>query len=131
MKRWTRLAAAVIGLAAPATGQVRTGEPAAQSPSGQDEVSPLVRATIFVRDQTKSLALYRDLLGMHVFFDHYWANDGINAIMATHGETLRAVVLGPGDQVFGKLGIYQLDAASSPRRPSSRPTRPRRASSAK
>ena len=76
-----------------------------------------MRATIFVRDQAKSLALYRDLLGMNVFFDHYWDNEGINAIMATHHATLHAVVLGSGDHVFGRLGIYQLDAASVAKSP--------------
>jgi catechol 2,3-dioxygenase-like lactoylglutathione lyase family enzyme len=80
-------------------------------------VSPINRATIFVRDQEKSLKLYRDLLGLHVFFNNYWDNGGINAIMNTHGETLRAIVVESGDGVFGKLGIYQLSAASVAKAP--------------
>jgi len=32
--------------------------------------------------------------------------------MGTKGETLRAIVVESGDGVFGKLGIYQLSAAS-------------------
>lgn len=70
------------------------------------------RTTIFVRDQERSLELYRDLLGMKIFFDNCWNNEGINAIMGTEGETLRAVVLEASDGLYGKLGLYQLSAAS-------------------
>jgi len=80
-------------------------------------VSPINRATIFVRDQERSLKLYRDLLGLRVFFNNYWDNGGINAIMNTQGETLRAIVVESGDGVFGKLGIYQLSAASVAKAP--------------
>jgi catechol 2,3-dioxygenase-like lactoylglutathione lyase family enzyme len=82
------------------------------------KISPMNRATIFVRDQEKSLKLYRDLLGLHVWFNNYWDNDGINAIMNTHGATLRAVALESGDSVFGKLGIYQLGPAEKAKAPS-------------
>lgn len=71
------------------------------------------RATIFVRDRAKSMKLYRDILGMRVFFDNFWDSPPINAIMGTSGETLRGTVLeGSGSPLYGKLGIYQLSPAS-------------------
>lgn len=75
-------------------------------------LSPMNRATIFVRDLDASLALYRDLLGLQPMFDNFWDNEGINAIMNTEGRTLRAVVLRSGESVVGNLGVYQLDSAS-------------------
>ena len=72
------------------------------------KITPMNRATIFVRDQEASLKLYRDILGMRVWFNNFWDNDGINAIMNTKGLTLKAIALESGDSVFGKLGIYEL-----------------------
>jgi catechol 2,3-dioxygenase-like lactoylglutathione lyase family enzyme len=106
LSAWT-LGALVMTSLASAAGNVPEGF----------HVSPINRATIFVRDQQKSLKLYRDLLGLRVFFNNYWDNDGINAIMDTKGETLRAIVVESGDNVFGKLGIYQLSAASVAKAP--------------
>jgi catechol 2,3-dioxygenase-like lactoylglutathione lyase family enzyme len=81
-------------------------------------VTPMNRATFFVRDQEESLKLYRDILGMRIYFHNFWDNDGINAVMNTTGESLRAIVLeGSSDNVFGKLGIYQLSAASVAKAP--------------
>ncbi len=97
---------------APNTPVMRPGRPASEPPQPGSHVTAMHRATIFVRDQEKSLKLYRDLLGMKVFFDNYWDNDSINAIMATQGETLRAVALEGNEGLYGKLGLYQLSAAS-------------------
>ena len=57
------------------------------------KITPMNRATIFVRDQEASLKLYRDILGMRVWFNNFWDNDGINAIMNTKGLTLKAIAL--------------------------------------
>ena len=91
---------------------MRSGRPASEPPQPGSHVTAMHRATIFVRDQERSLELYRDLLGMRVFFDNYWDNDSINAIMATQGETLRAVALEGNEGLYGKLGLYQLSVAS-------------------
>lgn len=88
------------------------GRPLWEPPQPGFRVTAMHRATIFVRDLEKSLKLYRDILGMTIFFDNSWNNDGINAIMATQGETLRAVVLEGSEGFYGKLGIYQLSAES-------------------
>ena len=73
-------------------------------------VSPINRATIFVRDQEKSLKLYRDILGMKIWVNNMWPaeGNGLNTIMNTKGLPLHAIILGSGDSVFGRLGIYQL-----------------------
>ncbi len=71
-------------------------------------VSPIARATIFVRDLDESLKLYRDILGLKPWFDNYWKGPGINAIMGTEGRELRATVLRSGDAAFGNIGLYQL-----------------------
>lgn len=80
-------------------------------------VSPIARATIFVRDLEESLKLYRDLLGLKPWFDNYWKGEVINAIMGTDGRELRATVLRSGDAAFGNIGLYQLykeDGAAAP-----------------
>jgi catechol 2,3-dioxygenase-like lactoylglutathione lyase family enzyme len=120
MKSTRRLSRfALSGLLLTVLSEVAINAASAASPTVPDGfgVSPINRATIFVRDQERSLKLYRDLLGMHVFFNNYWDNGGINAIMNTQGETLRAIVVESGDGVFGKLGIYQLSAASVAKAP--------------
>ncbi len=71
-------------------------------------VSPMARATIFVRDLEESLKLYRDILGLEPWFDNYWKGDSINRIMGTEGRELRATVLRSGDAAFGNIGLYQL-----------------------
>ena len=72
------------------------------------EVSPIARATIFVRDLEESLKLYRDILGLKPWFDNYWKGSTINRIMGTDGLELRATVLRSGETAFGNIGIYQL-----------------------
>jgi catechol 2,3-dioxygenase-like lactoylglutathione lyase family enzyme len=84
-------------------------------------VSPIARATIFVRDLDESLKLYRDILGLEPWFDNYWKGSGINAIMGTEGRELRATVLRSGDVAFGNIGLYQLyQEDGTPPRPSQR-----------
>jgi catechol 2,3-dioxygenase-like lactoylglutathione lyase family enzyme len=82
------------------------------------KITPMNRATFFIRDQEKSLKLYRDILGMRVFFHNYWDNGGINEVMNTKGESLNAIVLEGSSEVgFGKLGLYQLGPESVAKAP--------------
>lgn len=93
---------------APATPRQRT-----QPPEPGYHVTAIHRTSIFVRDREASLRLYRDILGMKVYFDNAWDNPGINAVMGTRNETLRATVLeGSGSPLYGKFGIYQLSPAA-------------------
>ena len=72
------------------------------------KLAPLARATIFVRDISRSLVLYQQILGMQVMFDHLWTGDRINSILGRDGLGLRAVVLMSGVSAQGNLGLYQL-----------------------
>jgi|TARA_B110000305_G_C19105815_1_gene477415 catechol 2,3-dioxygenase-like lactoylglutathione lyase family enzyme len=71
-------------------------------------VSPMNRATIFVRNLDESLRLYRDLLGLRVLIDLRTDGDEINEIMGTQGSALRAVILQSGDSLLGNIGIYEI-----------------------
>lgn len=71
-------------------------------------VSPMNRATIFVRDLDESLRLYRDLLGLEIRVEALTEGDRINEIMGTKGYALRAVILQSGDSVVGNIGIYEI-----------------------
>ena len=71
-------------------------------------VSPMNRATIFVRDLDKSLQLYRDLLGLEIRVEALTEGDRINEIMGTKGYALRAVILQSGESLVGNIGIYEI-----------------------
>lgn len=85
-------------------------------------VSPMNRATIFVRDLDESLKLYRDLLGLTIRVEMVTEGDAINEIMGTKGYALRAVILQSGDSIVGNIGIYEIidDDRSSVPPPSDR-----------
>ncbi len=114
------VAAAWVAVPAVAKGDRAPDEVTNMLPAGQTRtpveivfpdgfaVSPIARATIFVRDLDESLKLYRDILGLEPWFDNYWKGGGINAIMGTDGLELRATVLRSGDAAFGNIGLYQL-----------------------
>ncbi len=116
-----------LSFAAPAGQSAGVPAPGSPPPTARKPTPPpepgmkltaMNRATFFVRNQEESLKLYRDLLGLKVYFNNFWDNAGINEVMGTKGETLNAIVLeGSGDPVFGKLGIYQLSAASVAKAP--------------
>jgi len=71
-------------------------------------VSPMNRATIFVRDLDESLQLYRDLLGLKIRVEMVTEGDAINEILGTKGRTLRAVILQSGDSIVGNIGVYEI-----------------------
>ncbi len=71
-------------------------------------VSPMTRATIFVRDLDESLKLYRDLLGLTTRVDTIVEGLRINEIMGTTDYGLKAVILQSGDSIVGNIGIYEI-----------------------
>lgn len=71
-------------------------------------VSPMARATIFVRSQAESLKLYRDILGLKPYIDNLVEGAPINTIMGTKGIALKAAILQSGDSISGNLGIYEI-----------------------
>ncbi|MDX2143866.1 MAG: VOC family protein [Rhodospirillaceae bacterium] len=71
-------------------------------------LSPLSRATIFVRDQEESLKLYRDILGLRVRADREFNDARFNQILGTQGLTIKVKILQSGDVVYGNVGLFQL-----------------------
>ena len=77
-------------------------------------VEPLARTTIFVRDFERSLAFYRDLLGLSVLFDITLPNPSASQITNENAEALRIIVLTAGDTEIGNIGLAQPLGANPP-----------------
>jgi catechol 2,3-dioxygenase-like lactoylglutathione lyase family enzyme len=73
-------------------------------------VTPLKRTSIFVRDMEKSLAFYRDVLGMRVWMEG-GANDDLPAIYQLLGMPpcrTRWAILQSGEADWGMVGLFEL-----------------------
>jgi catechol 2,3-dioxygenase-like lactoylglutathione lyase family enzyme len=68
-------------------------------------LSPLRRATVFVGDIDRSLAFYRDLLGMEVFYDQVIDAPETSRFLGVEGATTRVVSLQAGGTPFGMVGL--------------------------
>lgn len=74
------------------------------------EANPLDlrRTTLVVRDIEKSLALYRDALGMTVEYDQELTSPGLSMRYGADGENRsRLVLLKANDSFIGMLGLWQ------------------------
>lgn len=68
----------------------------------------LRRTTLVVRDIEKSLALYRDALGMTVEYDEELTSPGLSTRFGADGENRsRLVLLKANDSYIGMLGLWQ------------------------
>lgn len=68
----------------------------------------LRRTTLVVRDIEKSLALYRDALGMTVEYDQELTSPGLSSRYQADGENRsRLVLLKANDGFIGMLGLWQ------------------------
>lgn len=65
------------------------------------------RATIIVRDMEKSLALYRDVIGLQVNYDTTVQTSGVALPAGEPGATARLVLLNANDPWVGWLGLMQ------------------------
>jgi catechol 2,3-dioxygenase-like lactoylglutathione lyase family enzyme len=80
-------------------------------------LSPLRRTTIFVNDMERSLELYRDVLGMTVFYDQVIAAPETAQFLGVPGARTRVVSLQGGDTPFGMVGLVSfLHPDIAPRR---------------
>ncbi len=79
-------------------------------------LSPMARATVFVRDQQESLKLYRDILGLRVRYDQAFDDERFNQVIGTEGRTILVKILQSGDTIYGNVGLFQLveDAETAP-----------------
>ncbi len=72
---------------------------------------PVKRVTIWVRDIERSLALYRDLLGLAVIEDKTLAGPAIMGMAGYQDGQLRMVHLAPPGADCGWVGLYALQGA--------------------
>ena len=78
---------------------------------------PVKRVTIWVRDIERSLALYRDLLGLEVIEDKTLAGPAIAGMVGYQDATMRMVHLAPPGAEYGWVGLYALIDARPPTEP--------------
>ena len=81
---------------------------------GSARVAPSKRTTIIVRDMDKSLAFYRDLLGMDVFYEGHIGNPGASDLMGMNISGLKMVVMNVDQSETGMIGLMQLLDADPP-----------------
>ncbi|MBM3502397.1 MAG: VOC family protein [Alphaproteobacteria bacterium] len=95
-----------------------SGDSAARvgGPSGptSNRTSPILRASIFVRDLERSLALYRDILGLSVIDRREFGGPQVGAILGLGDCKLRVAYLTAKDSPIGRIGLFEV---TSPRPP--------------
>lgn len=69
---------------------------------------PLKRVTLWVRNLERSLALYRDVLGLSVLEEKQLAGAAIARMVGLEEATLRIVHLGRPNESFGWIGLYEI-----------------------
>jgi catechol 2,3-dioxygenase-like lactoylglutathione lyase family enzyme len=70
----------------------------------------LKRTTLIVRDAERSLAFYRDVLGMTVWYDDEIVLSGHGLAAGRPGNRTRLVIMQAQDSVIGMLGLLQFIA---------------------
>lgn len=70
----------------------------------------LKRTTLIVRDAARSLAFYRDVLGMTVWYDDEIVLSGHGLAAGAPGDHTRLVIMQAQDPVIGMLGLLQFTA---------------------
>jgi len=80
----------------------------------------LKRTTLIVRDAERSLAFYRDVLGMTVWYDDAIVLGGVTLPVGASGDRTRLVVMRALDPVVGMIGLLQFTAPPLPAPPAER-----------
>ena len=69
---------------------------------------PVKRVTLWVRDAERSLAVYRDALGLSVLEDKRLAGEGIARMVGLQHAALRIIHLGVPGATHGWIGLYEI-----------------------
>ncbi|MFN3989510.1 MAG: VOC family protein [Erythrobacter sp.] len=108
---WGAVLAAAVAGGAHASDEA---QPAAAAPKAAGVERPaerlptdVRRATIIVRDMEKSLALYRDVIGLQVNYDTMVETSGVALPAGEPGATARLVLLNANDPWVGWLGLME------------------------
>lgn len=72
---------------------------------------PVKRVTLWCRDAERSLALYRDILGLTVIEDKVVSGEAIARLAGLRDCTMRIVHLASGDCAHGWIGLYEVSDA--------------------
>jgi catechol 2,3-dioxygenase-like lactoylglutathione lyase family enzyme len=67
----------------------------------------LKRTTLIVRDAERSLAFYRDVLGLTVWYDDEIVLGGRGLAAGKRGDRTRLVIMKAADPVIGMIGLLQ------------------------
>lgn len=102
--RISLIAISFLGVIALSTTTSNAQEP--EIPEGFS-LSPMMRASIIVRDLDASLRLYRDILGLRPRVERGLDGEAVNLIMGTQGKSLRIAILQSGDLVFANVGLFE------------------------
>jgi catechol 2,3-dioxygenase-like lactoylglutathione lyase family enzyme len=92
--------------AAPATAAAVPASPGVAAPK-ERLPTDVRRATIIVRDMEKSLALYRDVIGLQVNYDTTVQTSGVALPAGEPGATARLVLLNANDPWVGWVGLME------------------------
>jgi catechol 2,3-dioxygenase-like lactoylglutathione lyase family enzyme len=82
----------------------------------------LKRTTLIVRDAGRSLAFYRDVFGMTVWYDDEIVLGGVTLPVGSRGDRTRLVIMRAQDPVIGMIGLLQFTAPPLPAPTSERAT---------
>lgn len=82
--------------------------------SDANKTAPVKRTTIIVKDMERSLAFYRDLLGMDVFYEGHIGNPGASELMGMTMSGLHMVVLSADGAETGMVGLMELKDVDPP-----------------
>jgi catechol 2,3-dioxygenase-like lactoylglutathione lyase family enzyme len=70
--------------------------------------APLVkRTTLIVRDLDRSVAFYRDVLGLSVWYDDQIVLSGVAFAAGAKGDRTRLVIMKADDPVIGMIGLLE------------------------
>ena len=72
------------------------------------------RTTLIVRDADRSLAFYRDVLGLTVWYDDEIVLGGVTLPVGARGDRTRLVIMRADDPVIGMIGLLQFTAPPLP-----------------
>lgn len=65
------------------------------------------RTTLIVRDLQRSIAFYRDVLGLSVWYDDEVVLSGVGLAAGTRGDRTRLVIMQSQDPVVGMIGLLE------------------------
>jgi catechol 2,3-dioxygenase-like lactoylglutathione lyase family enzyme len=118
MSRCLALALIALTCSACATGTTTTPASSITQPApAPTNPLDLRRTTLVVRDIEKSLALYRDALGMTVEYDQVLTSPGLGRAHSDGVNRSRLVLLKANNSYIGMLGLWQfLDQTEADRR---------------